>query len=123
MCKLLKRFFKKDYHVSDKDKFMQENGISNNFGLTVKGLSVNEFSYLLQHYSEGKVVSFDNLDLVLKYKDEVMTKIQKDLNKDDKDLPESVLTVNARYNLENLTDILNILNEYNQKFGTLTFFK
>lgn len=123
MCKLLKRFFKKDYHVSDKDKFMQENGISNNFGLTVKGLSVNEFSYLLQHYSEGKVVSFDNLDLVLKYKDEVMTKIQKDLNKDDKDLPESVLTVNARYNLENLTDILNILNEYNQKIGTLTFFK
>ncbi|RZG74613.1 hypothetical protein EXU29_04295 [Acinetobacter wuhouensis] len=109
--------------MSDKDKFMQENGISNNFGLTVKGLSVNEFSYLLQHYSEGKVVSFDNLDLVLKYKDEVMTKIQKDLNKDDKDLPESVLTVNARYNLENLTDILNILNEYNQKIGTLTFFK
>lgn len=123
MCKLFKKLFNKDYHVSDKDKFMQENGISNNFGLTVKGLSVNEFSYLLQYYSEGKVVSFDNIDLVLKYKDEVMAKIQKDLNKDDKDLPESVLTVNARYNLENLTNILNILSEYNHKFGILTFTK
>lgn len=102
---------------SDKEVFMSFHKMSFDFGLTVNGLIVNEFRYLLQHYSNHNLTSFDNLDLLSKYKDEIVKNIKLDLAKDDKDMAEAVLTVNARYNANNLINIINVLDEYNTKFN------
>lgn len=84
-------------------------GVSFESGLTVNGLCVNDFCYLLQHYSNRKVNNFDNLNMISELKDEIIANIDADLNSER--LPEENITSrnNAIANLENLKMIIETL--------------
>lgn len=84
--------------------------------LSIGGLLVSEFGYLLRHYSNGKLKSFDNFFSVYEIKDNLLRNIDSDFESDSPREFESGMVgkETALGNLRNLKGIILAISEYTE---------
>lgn len=124
MFRFIKNLFRSPTpKLTPRAAFMRDNDISFERGLTVHGLNVREFGYLLLHYTDNEIDGFDNLNKISKAKDKIIAKIDLELNSNR--LAETVLTNDetATMNAKNLRSIILILDEYNTKYNPDNYYK